>query len=47
MAPAVRETLIRMHHAVAGIPGCPHASNSDAWLEELEAAGRYSADVFG
>ena len=42
MAPAVRETLERIHAEHAAV-------SEDAardWLRELEAAGRYVADVF-
>lgn len=43
MAPAVRDTLIRIHMQQAG---AEHARSS-AWLEGLIEAGRFHQDVFG
>ena len=43
MAPAVRDTLIRIQMQQAG---GEHAQGS-AWLEEMIAAGRFHQDVFG
>ncbi len=43
MAPAVRDTLARIHQERTG---CTDA-DAKAWLEALEADGRYVADVFG
>jgi cytochrome P450/NADPH-cytochrome P450 reductase len=43
MAPAVRETLIRIH---MGQRGTTLEQSSD-WLEGMIESGRYSQDVFG
>ena len=43
MAPAVRDTLIRIHREQRG---SDHAAAS-AWLEEMMEAGRFQQDVFG
>jgi len=43
MAPAVRDTLIRIHGASTG---ADHDTSS-RWLDGLRAAGRYHQDVFG
>jgi cytochrome P450/NADPH-cytochrome P450 reductase len=43
MAPAVRDTLIRIHMQQVGTT---HAHSSD-WLETMIADGRYHQDVFG
>ncbi|WP_326525705.1 bifunctional cytochrome P450/NADPH--P450 reductase [Sphingomonas sp.] len=43
MAPAVRDTLIRIHMRQVG---CEHAQSS-AWLEEMIETGRFHQDVFG
>ena len=43
MAPAVRDTLIRIHMKQEGTT---HA-HSSAWLENLIEEGRYHQDVFG
>ncbi|RZI61426.1 MAG: reductase, partial [Zymomonas sp.] len=43
MAPAVRDTLIRVHMQQVGTTH-PHASD---WLEAMIADGRYHQDVFG
>ena len=42
MAPAVRETLERIHAEHAGVS---EAAARD-WLRDLETTGRYVADVF-
>jgi cytochrome P450/NADPH-cytochrome P450 reductase len=43
MAPAVRETVVRIHQERAGCT----AEQAAAWLRELEQRQRYLADVFG
>ena len=43
MAPAVRDTLIRIHMQQVG---AEHAASS-AWLEEMIETGRFHQDVFG
>ncbi len=43
MAPAVRQTLVRIHQEWSG----GGAEESEAWLRDLERARRYLADVFG
>ncbi|MGN9839855.1 bifunctional cytochrome P450/NADPH--P450 reductase [Nonomuraea sp. H19] len=42
MAPAVRQTLLDIHHRKTG----HDAADGAAWLAGLEAAGRYQQDVF-
>jgi cytochrome P450/NADPH-cytochrome P450 reductase len=43
MAPAVRETLARIHQEAAGATD----AEATSWLASLEREGRYVADVFG
>jgi len=43
MAPAVRDTLIRLHGDRTGAD----RDASSRWLDALRAAGRYHQDVFG
>ena len=43
MAPAVRETLIRIHMEKRGTT----LEQSSAWLEGMIEGGRYHQDVFG
>ncbi len=43
MAPAVRETLIRIHMEKRGLT----LEQSSAWLEGMIEGGRYHQDVFG
>ncbi|MFL5352204.1 bifunctional cytochrome P450/NADPH--P450 reductase [Archangium sp.] len=43
MAPAVRETVARIHQECTGCS----AEQATAWVRELETGGRYLADVFG
>jgi cytochrome P450/NADPH-cytochrome P450 reductase len=43
MAPAVRETFVRIHQEASGAT----VGDAERWLENLEReAGRYAADVF-
>jgi cytochrome P450/NADPH-cytochrome P450 reductase len=42
MAPAVRQTLARIHQDAAGVS----AEEAGKWLATLERDGRYAADVF-
>jgi cytochrome P450/NADPH-cytochrome P450 reductase len=43
MAPAVRETLVRIHQEANG----SDVAESERWLGALEREGRYVADLFG